>query len=179
VYVPDIELHEATTLEEAATSLARQLRVRNLGGIIIVDFIDMESEEHCDQVMRTLRRELARDGNKSQANPMSSLGLVEITRKRTIESMERLLTESCPSCDGRGIQKTPQTICYEIFREIMRTAREFDAEQYLVVASQLVIDLLLEDESTGIADLEGFIKKEIKLQVEPSYHQEQYDVVLM
>jgi len=164
---------------EAATSLARQLRVRNLGGIIIVDFIDMESEEHCDQVMRTLRRELARDGIKSQANPMSSLGLVEITRKRTSESLERLLTEFCPSCDGRGIQKTPQTICYEIFREIMRTAREFDAEQYLVVASQLVIDLLLEDESTGIADLEDFIKKEIKLQVEPSYRQEQYDVVLM
>ena len=164
---------------EAATSLARQLRVRNLGGIIIVDFIDMESEEHCNQVIRTLRRELARDGTKSQANQMSSLGLVEITRKRTSESLERLLTEYCPSCDGRGTQKTPQTICYEIFREILRTAREFDAERYLLVASQSVIDLLLEDESTGIADLEIFIKKEIKLQVEPGYHQEQYDVVMM
>jgi ribonuclease G len=164
---------------EAATSLARQLRVRNLGGIIIIDFIDMDSEEHCDQVMRTLRRELARDGNKSQANQMSSLGLVEITRKRTSESLERLLTESCPNCDGRGIQKTPETICYEIFREILRTAREFEADRYLVVASQSVIDILLEEESTGIADLEIFIKKEITLQVEPGYCQEQYDVVMM
>jgi ribonuclease G len=180
-YVGNRNLEETIfrTNLEAATSLARQLRVRNLGGIIIIDFIDMNSEEHCDQVMRTLKRELARDGKKSQANPMSSLGLVEITRKRTSESLERLLTESCPNCDGRGIQKTPETICYEIFREILRTAREFEAEQYLVVASQSVIDLLLEEESTGIADLEIFIKKEIKLQVEPGYCQEQYDVVMM
>lgn len=164
---------------EATSALARQLRVRNLGGIIIVDFIDMALDEHCDQVMRTLNRELKRDNHKAQANEMSPLGLVEITRKRTSDSLERLLTEFCPACDGRGIQKTPQTICYEIFREILRAAREFDARQYMVIASQSVIDLLLEDESTGITDLELFIKREIKLQVEPTYHQEQYDVVLI
>ena len=163
---------------EAATSLARQLRVRNLGGIIIVDFIDMALPEHCDQVMRTLHRELERDGSKAQVNEMSTLGLVEITRKRTSDSLERLMTEACPACDGKGIQKTPQTTCYEIFREILRAAREYDARQYMVLASQSVIDQLHEDESTGVADLEDFIKTEIKLQVEPGYHQEQYDVVL-
>ena len=139
----------------------------------------MALEEHSKQVMRTLQRELDRDNGKAQVNDMTSLGLVEITRKRTSESLGRLLTEPCPACDGRGTQKTPQTTCYEIFREILRSAREFDTEQYLVVASQQVIDLLLEEESTGLADLEDFIHKEIKLQVEPGYYQEQYDVVLM
>jgi len=164
---------------EAASALARQLRVRNLGGIIIVDFIDMALEEHCRQVIRTLSRELEKDNTKTHVSEMTSLGLVEITRKRTSESLERLLTEPCPACSGRGTQKTPETVCYEIFREILREAREFGAEEYLVVASQSVIDLLLEDESTGLADLQDFIKKTIKLQVEPSYHQEQFDVVLM
>ena len=164
---------------EATTALARQLSLRNIGGIVIVDFIDMALDEHCDQVMRALRRALERDGNRAQVNDMTSLGLVEITRKRTRESLERLLTEPCPACEGRGIQKTPQTTCYEIFREILRAAREFDASQYLIVASQNVVDLLLEEESTGIADLQDFIKREIKLQVDPAFHQEQYDVVLM
>ena len=163
---------------EAATALARQLRVRNLGGIIIVDFIDMAQEEHCDQVMRTLSRELEKDSTKTQVRDMTSLGLVEITRKRTNENLEQLLTEPCPCCSGRGIQKTPETVCYEIFREILREARQFDTDSYLVVASQSVIERLQEDESTGIADLQDFIKRNIQLQVEPTY-QQQYDVVLM
>jgi ribonuclease G len=167
-----------TNLEAAAT-LARQLRVRNIGGIIIVDFIDMSLEEHRKQVMRTLERELDRDHTKTQVNEMSSLALVEITRKRTSESLEQLLTEPCPACQGRGIQKTAESTCYEIFREILREAREFDTEKYLIVASQAVIDLLLEEESTGLADLQDFIHKTIELQVEPSYQQEQFDVVLM
>ncbi len=164
---------------EAAASLAHQLRVRNLSGIIIVDFIDMGIEEHKEQVMRTLVRELAKDRTKTQVNDMSPLGLVEITRKRTSESLERLLTEACPACGGRGIQKTPETTCYEIFREILREARQFDTEKYLVIASPAVIDLLQEEESTGLADLQDFIRRSIHLQVEPSFHQEQYEVVLM
>ena len=142
-------------------------------------FIDMALEEHCNQVIRTLSRELEKDSTKTQVSEMTSLGLVEITRKRTSESLERLLTEPCPACSGRGIQKTPETVCYEIFREILREVREFGAEEYLVIASQTVIDLLLEDESTGLADLQDFVKKTIKLQVEPSYEQEEFDVVLM
>ena len=164
---------------EATAALSRQLRLRNIGGIVIVDFIDMALTEHADQVMRTLKRELERDNSRVQINDMTSLGLVEITRKRTRESLEQQLTESCPSCDGRGIQKSPETTCYEIFREILRSAREFDTAQLLVVASQVVIDMLLEEESTGIADLEDFIQREIKLQVDPGFHQERYDVVLM
>ncbi|NKB77423.1 MAG: ribonuclease G [Gammaproteobacteria bacterium] len=164
---------------EAAAALARQLRVRNLGGIIIVDFIDMALEEHCDQVMRTLSRELEKDSTKTQVKDMTSLGLVEVTRKRTTESLEQLLTEPCPCCEGRGIQKTLETVCYEIFREILRAARQFDTKVYLVVASQSVIERLQDDESTGIADLQDFIKRTIQLQVEPTYQQEQYDVVLM
>ena len=167
-----------TNLEAAAT-LAHQLRVRNLGGIIIVDFIDMGVDDHKEQVMRTLERELAKDRTKTQVNDMSALGLVEITRKRTSESLERLLTEACPACSGRGIQKTAETTCYEIFREILREARQFDAEKYLVVASPAVIELLQEEESTGLADLQDFIRKSIHLKVEPSFHQEQYEVVLM
>jgi ribonuclease G len=164
---------------EAASTLARQLRLRNIGGIVIVDFIDMALQEHCDQVMRTLKRELERDDSRTSVNDMTSLGLVEITRKRTRESLEHLLTETCTFCDGRGLLKTPETICYEIFREILRAAREFDASRYMVVASPMVIDLLLEEESTGIADLEDFIHGQIKLQVDTAFHQEKYDVVLM
>lgn len=164
---------------EAATALARQLRLRNIGGIVIVDFIDMALPDHCDQLMRTLKRALERDGSRAQVNDMTSLGLVEITRKRTRKSLEQQLTEFCPSCNGRGIQKSPETVCYEIFREILRAAREYDATQYMVSASQLVIDMLLEEESTGIADLEDFIQREIKLQVDPGFHQEKFDVVLL
>ncbi len=167
-----------TNLEAAAT-LTHQLRVRNLGGIIIVDFIDMSIDDHKHQVMRTLERELAKDRTKTQLNDMSPLGLVEITRKRTSESLERLLTAACPACGGRGIQKTAETTCYEIFREILREARQFDAEKYLVLASPLVIELLNEDESTGLADLQDFIRRSIHLKAEPTFSQEHYEVVLM
>ncbi len=164
---------------EAATALARQLRVRNLGGIIIVDFIDMALEEHCHQVMRTLDRALQKDRTKTQVSEMTALGLVEIIRKRTRESLGQLMSEPCPACQGRGMQKTPETVCYEIFREILREAREFDVREYLVVASQTVVDLLLEDESSGLADLQDLINKTVTLQVEPGYLQEEYDVVLL
>jgi ribonuclease G len=110
---------------------------------------------------------------------MSPLGLVEITRKRTSESLERLLTEACPACGGRGRQKTAETTCYEIFREILREARQFDTEKYLVVASPEVIDVLQDEESTGLADLQDFIRKSIHLKVEPTFTQEHYEVVLM
>ena len=180
-FVGQLNLEETifkTNLEAAAT-LAHQMRVRNLGGIIIVDFIDMGEDEHKQQVMRTLERELAKDRTKTQVNDMSPLGLVEITRKRTSESLERLLTEACPACGGRGIQKTAETTCYEIFREILREARQFDAEKYLVVASPDVIDMLQDDESTGLADLQDFIRRSIHLKAEPTFHQEQFEVVLM
>jgi ribonuclease G len=162
---------------EAAQAIARQLRLRNLGGIIIIDFIDMSQDEHKRQVLRALEKSLDKDHARTHITEVSSLGLVEMTRKRTRESLEHVLCEACPSCSGRGSLKTPETACYEIFREILRESRQFDARQLLVLASQEVVDLLLDEESTSLAELEVFIGKPIKFQVEALYTQEQYDVV--
>jgi ribonuclease G len=163
---------------EAATSIGRQLRLRNLGGIIIIDFIDMLDVEHQRQVLRMLEKVLEKDHAKTKISQVSDLGLVEMTRKRTRESLGQMMSEPCPHCDGRGQIKTAETVCYEMFRELIREARVYDAAGYLVLASQTVIDLLLDEESHSLADLENFIGKTIKLQVEPMYGQEQYDVIL-
>ena len=164
---------------EAATALARQLRLRNLGGIIIVDFIDMKEEEHKRQVLRTLEKLLEKDHVKTQITEVSSLGLVEMTRKRSRESLERLLCEPCQQCNGRGYVKTAVTVCYEIFRELSRAARTYDVQKFLVLASQEVVDCLLDEEASSLGDLEVEIDKPIKLQVESLYSPEQFDVVLM
>ncbi len=163
---------------EAATAIARQLRLRNLGGIII-DFIDMEDEEHRRQVLRTLEKQLERDHAKTNIIGITELGLVQMTRKRTRESLVQILCEPCPCCQGRGMLKTAETICYEIFREILREARAYQADSYLVLANQKVVDRLLDEESGNVADLEAFIGRTIKFQVEAMYSQEQYDVVLL
>ena len=164
---------------EAATAIARQMRLRNLGGIIIIDFIDMEDEEHQRQVLRTLEKQLERDHAKTNIIGITELGLVQMTRKRTRESLEQILCEPCVSCQGRGKLKTPETICYEIFREILREARAYQAEGYRVLANQKVVDRLLDEESGNVAELESFIGRTIRFQVETMYSQEQYDVVLL
>ena len=164
---------------EAAQAAARQLRLRNLGGIIIIDFIDMNDEEHKRQVIRMLEKGLARDHAKTTVYPMSALGLVEMTRKRTTESLERQLCEPCPACGGRGTIKTAETVTYEIFREITRAVRQFNAEKLLVMASPKVVSRILEEESAAVAELEEFISKSIRFQPEEHYSQEQFDVVLL
>ncbi len=164
---------------EAALTIARQLRLRNIGGIIIIDFIDMEDEDHQRQVLRTLEKQLERDHAKTNIIGITELGLVQMTRKRTRESLEQILCEPCPSCQGRGKLKTPETVCYEIFREILREARAYQAGGYCVLANQKVIDRLLDEESGNVADLEAFIGRPIRFQVEINYSQEQYDVVLL
>jgi len=164
---------------EATVAIARQLRLRNLGGIIIIDFIDMESDDHKAQVLRALERGLEKDHAKSHVSEVSSLGLVQMTRKRTRESLGHILCESCPTCHGRGTVKTPETVAFEIFREILREARQFEAQTFLVLASQEVVDLMIDEESAGVAELEAFIGKPIKFQTESQYSQELYDVVLM
>jgi ribonuclease G len=164
---------------EASQAIARQLRLRNLGGIIILDFIDMDDAEHRRQVLRSLERALERDHARTHISEVSALGLVEMTRKRTRESLEHVLCATCPTCNGRGTLKTAETVCFEIFREIMREARQFDAQQLLVLASQEVVDRLLDEESTAVAELEEFIGKPIQFQVETLYTQEQFDVVLL
>ncbi len=164
---------------EAAQTICRQLRLRNLGGMIIIDFIDMTDQEHKRQVLRALEKCLARDHAKTHITEVSSLGLVEMTRKRTRESLEHVLCEPCPHCRGRGTLKTAETTCYEIFREILREWRQYDVESLLVLASADVIDRLLDEEATHLAELEQFIGKPIKLQSEALYNQEHYDVVLI
>ena len=164
---------------EAAQTIARQLRLRNLGGIIIIDFIDMESEEHRAAVLAEFNKALARDRTRMSVNGFTALGLVEMTRKRTRESLAHVLCEPCPTCSGRGEVKTARTVCYEILREILREARAFDAREYRILASQPVSDLFLEDESASLAMLSDFIGKPISMQVETSYTQEQFDIVLM
>lgn len=164
---------------EAATTLVRQLRLRNLGGIVIIDFIDMQDPEHQRQVLRTLEKALEKDHAKTKVTTLSDLGLVEMTRKRTRESLGQLLCETCNVCHGRGQIKTAETVCYEIFRDILREARAYGTDTYLVLASQSVVDRLLDEESTNLADLEAFIGKTVRIQVEAMYSQEQFDVVLL
>jgi len=164
---------------EAAHVIARQLRLRNLGGIIIVDFIDMDSEEHRNAVLAEFRKALARDRTRKTVNGFTTLGLVEMTRKRTRESLAHLLCEPCPTCGGRGEVKTARTVCYEILRELLREARQFSAGEYRILASQEVIDLFLDEESQSLAMLGAFIGKPISLQVETLYPQEKYDIVLV
>jgi ribonuclease G len=164
---------------EAAQVIARQLRLRNLGGIIICDFIDMDTLEHRDAVLEEFKKMLARDHTRITVNGFSALGLVEMTRKRTRESLAHVLCEPCPTCQGRGEVKTAQTVCYEILREIVREARQFNAREYRILGSQQVIDLFLDEESQSLAMLSDFIGKPVSLQVETLYSQEQYDVILM
>ena len=165
---------------EAAQAMARQLRLRNLGGIIVLDFIDMQSEEHRAAVLEEFKRALARDRTRVTVNGFTALGLVEMTRKRTRESLAHVLCEPCPTCGGRGEVKTADTVCYDILREILREARAFgEAREFRILASQSVIDRFLEEEAPSIEMLSSFIGRRISMQVEVSYTQEQFDIVLM
>jgi len=164
---------------EAAQAIARQLRLRNIGGIIIIDFIDMIEAEHQRQVLRALKRGLSKDRAKNYITEMTSLGLLEVTRKRTRESLEHILCEVCPVCHGKAVVKSAQTICYDIFREIMRDSREYETVSYRILASEKVIDMLLNEEQVSLANLQEFINAKIELQVESLYMQDEYDVVMM
>ena len=164
---------------EAAVTIARQLRLRNLGGIIIVDFIDMQDPEHRHLVLKALERALAGDHARTHLSAVSALGLVEMTRKRTRESLEHQLCRPCPNCDSRGFVKTAETVVYQAFREVLRQARQFDFQELLVLAHQDVIELLLDEESAALAELELAVGKPIRLQAEALYAEEQFDVVLV
>ena len=164
---------------EAAHTISRQLRLRNLGGIIIIDFIDMQDSEHRRQVLRALQKNISHDRSRISISELTSLGLVQLTRKRTTESLEHILCEDCPTCEGKGSIKTIETICHEIFREILREVRQFDADKLLVIASESVIETLLGDESSNVAEFESIIESKITFQIETSYTQEQFDIVLL
>ncbi|PIQ03890.1 MAG: ribonuclease G [Piscirickettsiaceae bacterium CG18_big_fil_WC_8_21_14_2_50_44_103] len=163
---------------EATQAIARQLRLRNLGGIIILDLIDMEGREHKASVYAALQKALQRDRVKTSMTEISSLGLVEMTRKRTRESLEHVLCEPCPVCQGRGSVKTPETIAFEVFREITRMAKSFDADYYRVIASESVVSYILDEASNSVVELESFLNKSIRFQAESGYFIEQFDVVI-
>jgi ribonuclease G len=164
---------------EAAGAIARQLRLRNLGGIIIADFIDMTREEHQAAVLAEFRKQLSKDRTKITVSGFTQLGLVELTRKRTRESLAHMLCEPCPTCQGRGQVKTARSVCYDILREILREARQFNPKEFRIVASASVVEMLLDEESVHLAGLSEFIGKPISLSTEPSLNPEQYDIVLV
>jgi ribonuclease G len=163
---------------EAAVTIARQLRIRNLGGIIIIDFIDMDDEQHRRQVLEAFEDALAADHARTQISEHSALGLVEMTRKRTRESLEHMMCDSCSACHGNGFIKTAESVCYEIFREILRQYRQFSFEQLVILAHQDVVELLLDEEADGLAELEALTGKPIRLQTEALFAPDRFDVVL-
>ncbi len=164
---------------EAAAALARQVRLRNLGGIIVADFIDMEDVEHRRQVHQALEKCTQRDPARTRITGVSALGLVEMTRKRTRESLERMLCEGCHVCQGRGVLKSAETVSYEIFRDILRRASAHDNATLIVLAAPAVVDRLLAEDAAHLADLEKFIGKTISVRVEPGYSQEHFNVMLL
>ena len=165
---------------EAAQAIARQLRLRNLGGIILVDFIDMTNPEHRERVLEEFKKALSLDHTKITVSGFTQLGLVEMTRKRTRESLMQQLCEPCPMCEGRGFVKSAETVCFAILREILREARQFaDAKEFRILAAPAVVDLFLEEQSQALAMLSDFIGKEISLRSDTCYTQEQYDIVLL
>ena len=164
---------------EAAQAIARQLRLRNLGGIVVLDFIDMTQPEHQQAVLSEFRKQLSRDRVKTQVGGFSALGLVEMTRKRTRESLAQLLSEPCAQCQGTGRVRTARTVAYDILREILREAKQFNPKEFRVVAAPPVIDMLLDEESQHLASLSDFIGKPISLRAESAIGPDQYDIVLL
>jgi len=172
---------EATVLRtnlEAAVAVGRQLRLRNLGGIVAIDFIEMEDEEHQRRVLRMLERSTEDDQVKTKISGLNELGLVILTRKRSRECLSDLLQEPCPQCRGTGQIKTAETVCYEIFRAVMRGFREYSVETTTVIAAPPVIDRLIDEESDALADLETFIHRPIRLQADSTFSQDRYEVVV-
>lgn len=167
------------TNSEATQAIARQLRLRNLGGMILIDFIDMIDDDHKRRVLHSLEVATNKDRAKSKIHGFTALGLIEMTRKRTRESLEHVLCGECPVCKGRGTIKTVETICFEVMREIVRVNRAYEADKFVVYASPAVAEALMGEESHILAELEIFVSKQIKVQTELLYNQDKFDVVMM
>jgi ribonuclease G len=163
---------------EATQMIARQLRLRNLGGIIIADFIDMDEESHKLKVISTLENYLEQDPTRTYVHGITQLGLVEITRKRTTQNLQQMLSEQCQGCQGLGLVKTVESVCYELFREIIRAVRQFQTGQIMVLASSALVDYIYDEQTEALSELEEELGKRISLQPESSYAQEQFDVIL-
>ncbi len=163
---------------EAAKAIARQLRLRNLGGIIMLDFIDMTDVEHQKGVMDALLSALAKDKSKYTITPISPLGIIEMTRKRTRENLRQVMCEPCANCNGLGYVKTVETQVYELFRDLMREAREYNPKQLTVIGSPAFIEFIREEESIAFSDLQVLLKTPIRLQSDSNYSARQYDIAV-
>ena len=163
---------------EATKEIAKQLRLRNLGGIIIIDFIDMMDETHKEQVLNALKSYLKHDKAKNTVSDISELGLVEMTRKRVHESLSRTLCQPCGHCNGKGSIKTLQTICYDLFREIKSESTNYsNYNGFMLISSQQIIDYIEKEESIWLAELELELDKNIVLKIESNHIYNQYDII--
>jgi len=161
---------------EAVKEIAYQLRLRNIGGIIIIDFIDMEKEVNREKVFTALEEALKSDKSKTNILKMSDLGLLEMTRKRVRESIGRLMCEPCPYCEGLGYVKSKTTVCQEIFRELRREMLGLRGSKVMLTVHPQVADLLYDEERRGLEDLEKRFKKRITVRAKPGFHQEQFEI---
>jgi ribonuclease G len=165
---------------EAIKEIVYQLRLRNIGGIIIIDFIDMEREESREKVYNTLLNALRNDRSRTKISQFSELGLVEMTRKRVRENLGRVLCQPCPYCDGRGTIKSATTICYEILRDIRRAGNASPKRRKIMVTLHpLVADLLFTEENVFLETLEEELQKQIVIKGDYDLHEEQYEVMLL
>ncbi|MDQ7004885.1 MAG: Rne/Rng family ribonuclease [Ghiorsea sp.] len=163
---------------EAVHEVVHQLRLRNLGGIIVIDFIDMEDKDNQAKVMEVLEEALTRDKVKSKAHPFTALGLVQLTRKRTRDSLGRMLQMECEHCSSTGLTKSMQTVCYQLFREVVAEARAYPSEKLLVIAHPKLIDLMLGEENEMVVQLETFLGKQISFKHDEQFATDRYEVVL-
>lgn len=161
---------------EAVKEIAYQLRLRNCGGIIIIDFIDMEKEDHRDQVYNTLLEALKKDRSKTNVLPISGLGLVEMTRKRTRDTLTRLMCTGCPYCEGTGVVKSTVTVCYELVRELMKVIKKSEANKVFIYAHPEVTARLCSEDAEMVETLEETFGKQLVIRSENNYHIEQYEI---
>jgi len=172
----DLEDTILKTNLEAVKEIAYQIRLRNLGGIIIVDFIDMERAENREKVFHAFLEAMKKDRAKNTILHISELGLIQMTRKRVRESLGRVLCEPCPYCEGKGFVKSPQTLCYEILRKITKMARHAE-DRIIVTANPSVAELLSDEERAGIEEIEGRYGIKVIVKEDAKLHQENYEIV--
>lgn len=163
---------------EAVKEIAYQIRLRNLGGIIIVDFIDMEKHENRERVFNAFVEAMKKDKSKNTISHISELGLIQMTRKRVRESLGRTLCEACLYCEGKGFVKSPRTLCFEIFRKVLRLAKH-GSERIIVTAHPSVAELLTDEERAGIEDIENTYNVKITIRESRNLHQENYEVTVL
>ncbi|GLI34712.1 Rne/Rng family ribonuclease [Desulforhabdus amnigena] len=164
---------------EAVKEIAYQLRLRNIGGIIIIDFIDMEKESNREKVCNALKDAMRKDKSKTNILNMSELGLIEMTRKRTKESIGQILCEPCFYCDGEGYLKSKQTVCYEILRELQRDHRDLFGRNILVVVHPEVAARFYDEERVPLEKMEERLHASIVVKGDSTYHLDQYDVTVL